>query len=79
MALLIFAAALVGAVVSFGLTVALRPARPLSRKNRALLDDAAAFIRSVRNPTSLDQIELLSDPSKNAADRWLNRYNKEFE
>lgn len=79
MALLILAAALVGAVVSFGLTVALRPARPLSRRNRALINDAAAFIGRVRHPTSLDRVEVLSDPSKDAADRWLDRYNKEFQ
>jgi hypothetical protein len=78
MRLFILAAFLVGAVISFGLTVALRPARPLSRRNRALLDDAAAFIYAVRNPTDLDRIEVLSDPSKDAADRWLSRYNKEF-
>lgn len=78
MALLLLAAALVGAVISFGLTVAFRPPRPLSRANRTLLNDAAALIGRVRHPTRLDQIEVLSDPSKEAADRWLARYNKEF-
>jgi hypothetical protein len=79
MALVVLAAALIGAVVSFGLTVAFRPARPLSRKNRALLNDAAALIGRVRHPTSLDRIDALSDQSQQDADRWLARYTKEFE
>ncbi|MCW6003912.1 hypothetical protein K1W54_04850 [Micromonospora sp. CPCC 205371] len=79
MALVISAAALVGAIVSFALTVALRPARPLSRKHRALLNDAAALIGRVRHPTRLDEIEVLSEPSQKAADQWLARYNREFE
>jgi hypothetical protein len=71
-------AALVGVLGGCALMTATRSRRPLQPKQRALLDDAASLIRSIRQPTHLDRIEVLSDHSKKAADRWLDRYNKEF-
>jgi hypothetical protein len=66
--------------VAVGAIIARTVPRPeLSRKNRALLNDAAALLGRIRNPTRLDEIEVLSDSSKKATDQWLARYNKEFQ
>jgi len=78
MVIAIILAALAGALGGIAATARLRPKRPLPSKQRALLDDAASLLRSIRQPTHLDRIEVLSDPSQQAADRWLDRYNKEF-
>jgi hypothetical protein len=78
MAAAIVLGALVGALGGVILTAALRPKRPLPGRQRALLDDAASLLRSLRHPTYLDRVEVLSDPSQQATDRWLDRYNKEF-
>lgn len=79
MALTILLATLIGIAGGCVITAVARPARLLPPKHRSLLDDAASLLHRLRNPTDLDQIDVLSDPSKRATDRWLARYNKEFD
>lgn len=75
----IVASALAGATLGAGLTALLRPRRPpVPPRVRWLLDDAAGLLARLRQPTDLDHVDVLSDPSKTATDRWLNRYRKEF-
>lgn len=78
MVLAILAAMVLAAAASSWITVLVRPAKPLTRRNRLLLDDAAALLTRLRHPTDLTRVEVLSEPSQKAADRWLTRYNKEF-
>ena len=78
MVVAIFAGMLLTSFASIGFTLLIRPAKPMPRKHRALLDDAMGLIARLRNPTDLDRVDLLSDPSQQAADRLLARYNKEF-
>lgn len=77
MILAILAAAVLSAALSSWLTVALRPARPMPRAARRLLDDAATLLARISNPTDLDRLDVLSDRSQAAVARWLTRYDKE--
>lgn len=56
-----------------------RPRPPVPLRYRRLMADAMAFILQVHNPTSLDlqQVDLLSDSSKETAAKLLDRYDKE--
>jgi hypothetical protein len=78
MAAVIVLATLIGVLGGVALTLVARPKRPVSTGQQTLLRDAAVLLRAIRTPTDLDRVDVLSDPSKEAADRWLTRYRKEF-
>lgn len=78
MVLAIFAGMVLTAALSSWATVLVRPPKPLSRRNRRLIEEAAVLLARLRNPTDLTHVDVLSEPSRQATDRWLTRYNKEF-
>lgn len=78
MAAAIVLSVLVGVLAGVVLARTARPRQPLPPAQQTLLRDAANLLHALRTPTDLDRVDVLSDQSKKATDRWLTRYNKEF-
>lgn len=47
------------------------------KKRAMLLRESMALIHKFLNPTDLDRVDLLSQPSRKEAENLLNRYNEE--
>jgi hypothetical protein len=78
---LVVATVLATGVVTVPLTylVARRPKPTMPHRRQALLDEAMALLFRLLNTTDPDRFDMLSDQSKQAADRLLTRYNKEID
>ncbi|MFI7608714.1 hypothetical protein ACIBTV_26700 [Micromonospora sp. NPDC049366] len=68
--------ALIIAVVALVLIVLNRPRPQLPAADKRLLDTAASLMARMANPTTLDQVDLLSEESKAGVVRWLKSYNE---
>lgn len=77
---LVVATVLVTTLVTVPLTyvVARRPRQAMPARKLALFQEAMALIHRLRHPTDLDRYDVLSDQSKEAADRLLTQYQKEI-
>ncbi|MBQ1047793.1 hypothetical protein KBX50_04725 [Micromonospora sp. C51] len=71
----VFIAAIAG-LVALALIIVNRPRPTLPAADRRLLDQAAALMARMANPTSLDQVDLLTEESTQAISRWLQLYNE---
>lgn len=55
-----------------------RPRPAMAPKERRLLDQSMSLIWQFLHPTSMDRMDMLSEESRKAAEKLLNRYEKEI-